>query len=317
MQLALKVDIDTLRGTREGIPALLALLDEQRAQATFLFSLGPDHTGRAIRRIFRPGFFGKVQRTSVLQHYGLTTLLYGTLLPGPDIGRRAADVMRSVRAAGHEVGVHCFDHVLWQDFVTRRDAAWTRAQLRAAIERFAEVFGEPPSVHGAAGWQLNEAALVAEEEMGFLYASDTRGTGPFVPLLGARRSRCPQLPTTLPTLDELIGTADLHAANVHERLLSLTTPAPHAGNAGGTGAVQALAGAPVDHVFTLHAELEGMRLAPVLRRLLAGWRAQGYELVSLRRLFESLDPARLPGAPVEHGTVPGRSGTLAVQGATG
>jgi undecaprenyl phosphate-alpha-L-ara4FN deformylase len=279
----------------------LKLLDEQRAQATFLFSLGPDHTGRAIRRMFRPGFFGKVQRTSVLQHYGLTTLLYGTLLPGPDIGRRAADAMRSVRGAGHEIGVHCFDHVLWQDFVTRRDGAWARSQLRAAIERFIEVFGEPPRVHGAAGWQVTEAALVAEEEMGFLYASDTRGTGPFVPRLGARRSRCPQLPTTLPTLDELIGTEGLHAANVHERLLDLTDPT--SGDS-----------APTAHVFTLHAELEGMRLAPVLQRLLAGWRAQGYELVSLRRLFDSLDPARLPVVRVESGTVQGRSGTLAVQG---
>ncbi len=314
MQLALKVDIDTLRGTREGIPALLRLLDEQRAQATFLFSLGPDHTGRAIRRIFRPGFFGKVQRTSVLQHYGLTTLLYGTLLPGPDIGRRAADVMRGVRAAGHEIGVHCFDHVLWQDFVTRRDAAWARSQLRAAIERFVEVFGEPPRVHGAAGWQVTEAALVAEEEMGFVYASDTRGTGPFVPSLGGRRSRCPQLPTTLPTLDELIGTDGLHAANVYERLLALTDPAPGAGVAHvARGAGRR--GSPVDHVFTLHAELEGMRLAAVLERLLAGWRAQGYDLVPLRSLFESLDPAGLPTARVESGTVPGRSGTLAVQGA--
>ena len=63
-------------------------------------ALGPDHTGRAIKRVFRPGFFGKVRRTSVVQHYGMRTLLYGTLLPGPDIGRRAADVMRDVRDAG-------------------------------------------------------------------------------------------------------------------------------------------------------------------------------------------------------------------------
>jgi len=299
MQLALKIDIDTLRGTREGIPALLKLLDAHRARATFLFSLGPDHTGRAIRRIFRPGFFGKVQRTSVLQHYGLRTLLYGTLLPGPEISRRAADVMRSVRTAGHEIGVHCFDHVLWQDFVMRRDAAWTRAQLQAAIAQFVEVFGEAPRVHGAAGWQINDAALVAEEELGFLYASDTRGTEPFVPLLGSRRSRCPQLPTTLPTLDELIGTDGLNTANVHERVLALTAP---------------LSGAAALQVFTLHAELEGMRLAPVLARLLEGWRAQGYELVAMCSILEGLPIDSLPAARVALGSLPGRSGTLAVQG---
>ena len=61
-----------------------------------------------------------MSRTSVLEHYGLQTLLYGTLLPGPDIGRRCADEMRAVRDAGFEVGIHCWDHVRWQDGVARR-----------------------------------------------------------------------------------------------------------------------------------------------------------------------------------------------------
>src|SRR5690242_1584069 len=86
--LSLKVDVDTLRGTREGVPRLATLFTQLRIPATFLFSLGPDHTGRALKRVFRPGFLRKVRRTSVASHYGLRTLLYGTLLPGPDIGRK-------------------------------------------------------------------------------------------------------------------------------------------------------------------------------------------------------------------------------------
>jgi undecaprenyl phosphate-alpha-L-ara4FN deformylase len=294
--LALKVDVDTLRGTREGLPPLVAALERAAADATFLFSLGPDHTGRALRRVFRPGFFGKVSRTSVLEHYGLKTLMYGTLLPAPDIGRTAGDEMRRVRDAGHEVGIHCFDHTTWQDFVTRRDVDWTRHQMRSAVERFNEVFGSAPLVHGAAGWQMSEAAFALEEEMGFLYASDTRGATPFVPLLAQRRSTCPQLPTTLPTLDELIGIDGNSVHNVHETVLARTRDAA------------------TNHVYTLHAELEGMKLLPVFQRLLQGWRAQGYDLVSMRALFNSLDVANLPAVPVRAGTVAGRSGTLAVQG---
>src|SRR5213082_1623601 len=141
MLLAVKVDVDTYRGTRDGVPRLVELLRKHRAGATFLFSLGPDHTGRAMRRIFRPGFFQKVQRTSVVKHYGLRTLLYGTLLPGPDIGRRCAAAMRAVRDAGFEVGVHCWDHVRWQDFVARREADWTEREMFLAFERFEAVFG--------------------------------------------------------------------------------------------------------------------------------------------------------------------------------
>jgi undecaprenyl phosphate-alpha-L-ara4FN deformylase len=296
VQIALKVDVDTLRGTREGVPSLQQSLLKAQAGASFLFSLGPDHTGRALRRVFRRGFLGKVRRTSVLEHYGLRTLMYGTLLPGPDIARRAAAPMRAVHAAGFEVGVHCYDHVEWQDFVARRDGAWTGRQMRLAHERFRQVFGFAPRVHGAAGWQLNEAALALEEQLGYAYASDTRGQSPFVPLLGGRRSRVPQLPTTLPTLDELIGLDGATAANVHERLLERTSTST----------------AP-SQVFTLHAELEGMKLLPVLERLLAGWRSQRHALVSLGALCATLDVATLPAATIVAGTVPGRSGTLAVQ----
>jgi undecaprenyl phosphate-alpha-L-ara4FN deformylase len=294
VQLALKIDVDTLRGTLEGVPALMNALQATAADASFLFSLGPDNTGRALRRVFRPGFFGKVARTSVLEHYGLRTLLYGTLLPAPDIGRRAGPVMRRVRDAGYEVGIHCFDHTTWQDFVSRRDAAWTRRQMLLAIERFREIFGAEPTVHGAAGWQMNEAALELEQEFGFRYASDTRGAAPFVPLLEGVRSRCPQLPTTLPTLDELIGLDGIGPEAVHEGLLARTRePRPY-------------------QVFTLHAELEGMKLLPVLQRLLRGWQAQGYELVSMRTMLAGLDVAQLPAVAVRDGTVPGRSGLLAV-----
>ena len=117
MRIGLKVDVDTLRGTREGVPRLLELLGRHGLRATFLFALGPDHTGRAIRRVFRKGFVGKVQRTSVVRHYGVRTLLYGTALPGPDIGRRAVSVLRRVRDEGHETGIHCWDHVKWHDYL--------------------------------------------------------------------------------------------------------------------------------------------------------------------------------------------------------
>src|SRR5260370_7661350 len=113
-RIGLKVDVDTLRGTREGVPRLVALLRKLGLDATFYFSVGPDNTGRAMRRVFRKGFAQKVARTSVLEHYGLKTLLYGVLLPGPDIGRSAGGVMRSAHAAGFEVALHTHAHLRLQ-----------------------------------------------------------------------------------------------------------------------------------------------------------------------------------------------------------
>jgi peptidoglycan/xylan/chitin deacetylase (PgdA/CDA1 family) len=298
MKLALKIDVDTLRGTREGVPRLVELLRRHGAGATFLFSVGPDHTGRAIRRVFRPGFVGKVQRTSVVQHYGMKTLMYGTLLPGPDIGRRAGSIMRNVRDEGFEVGVHGWDHTKWQDGVDAADAEWTGRQMLLACERFTEIFKEDPRAHGAAGWQMNLHALRMSQALGFDYCSDGRGTHPHLPVWNAELVRCPQFPTTLPTLDELIGTDGVTEANVADKLLAMTAAPPLHG-----------------HVYTLHAELEGMLLAPIFEQLLTGWQAQGYALTSLRRLYETVQALALPRHEVGTGTVPGRSGTLLMQGA--
>lgn len=294
-RVALKVDVDTLRGTREGVPRLLSLLEAADARATFLFSLGPDHTGRALRRIFRPGFFSKVQRTSVLKHYGLRTLLNGVLIPGPDIGKKAANEMRSVRAAGHEVGIHTWDHVLWQDNVRSSDAAWTLRQMRQAHERFVEIFGEVPATHGAAGWQTNSVALQQIDIWGMRYASDGRGFGPYRPRVDGVALAHVQMPTTLPTLDELIGTDGIDESNVADALLQRTE-----GND------------MRDHVFTLHAELEGGFFSPAFSRLLSAWRARGYERVALRDLYASLDISRLPSRALRWGVIPGRNVELLV-----
>ena len=297
MQIALKVDVDTLRGTLQGVPALLRLFDKYQVRATFLFSLGPDHTGRALLRVFRPGFLSKVRRTSVASHYGLKTLMYGTLLPGPHIGRRAGNVMREVAAAGHEVGIHCYDHIRWQDFVAKKNADWTRREMQRAVDAFQEVFGQKAEVIGAAGWQINAHALELEEAFGFSYASDVRGESAFYPRMEGVASACLQIPTTLPTLDELIGCDDISADNVHEVVLEASRKA-----------------LPDGHVYTLHAELEGMALSPVMQRLLAGWQAAGDTLGTLRDTHSILDHAAIPTRPIVWDEVPGRSGVLAVQG---
>ena len=300
-KLALKIDVDTWRGTREGVPRLIEALNRHGAKATFLFSLGPDHTGRAIKRVFRRGFMQKVSRTSVLEHYGLRTLLNGTLLPGPDIGRPSglcADIMRRVRDGGFEVGIHCWDHVRWQDGVAAADAEWTRREIQHAVRRFEAIFGDRPLTHGAAGWQMNRHALRLMQQFGFEYCSDGRGTHPYLPVTDAELIRCPQLPTTLPTLDELLGVGGIGVDTIAAALLARTADS-----------------AGASHIFTLHAELEGMKLLPQFEQLLGGWRAQGYELTTTRAIFEALAIDDLPRHEVVYGEVPGRSGTLMLQGA--
>jgi undecaprenyl phosphate-alpha-L-ara4FN deformylase len=305
-RIGLKVDVDTLRGTREGVLWMVSLLKQHSVGATFYFSVGPDHTGRAMRRVFRKGFAQKVARTSVLKHYGLKTLLYGVLLPGPDIGREAGAEMRQVRDAGFEVGLHTYDHVRWQDGVAHADERWTRTEMERGIDAFERVFGSRPRSHAAAGWQINAHGLALEREHGFAYASDTRGGRAFQPLLESGPSPCPQIPTTLPTFDELLGSDGIDESNIAEAILARSAVPPVGAGAG-----------PVPHVFTLHAELEGLLLRDAFESLLVKWREAGAAVVDMAAVHALVSQQPLPTRRVILGEIPGRSGTLAVQAAEG
>ncbi len=297
MQLALKIDVDTYRGTLQGVPRLVDLLRRNRAGASFMFSLGPDNTGQRIRQIFRPGFMAAAKRLSAVDHYGLKALTYGTIVPAPDIGKGCADIMKSTRDAGFETGIHGWDRVKWQNSIVSATPEQTEIDMRRAHERYVSIFGETAAGHAAAGWQMNTTALRLTQRLGYRWASDCRGTHPFMPVWNGEPVHCPQLPTTLPTLDELIGLDGVTADNVHERLLQLTSSPAASG-----------------HVFTLRAELEGLKFSPVFERLLTGWREQGYELVSLGQLREQLVPGNLPRHELIRGTVPGRAEDLMMQG---
>jgi len=293
-RLAIKIDVDTDRGTRDGVLPIARLLDRHGVRGTFLFALGPDNTGRAIKRIFRPGFFAKVSRTSVVKHYGLRTLMNGVLLPAPDIGRRNADTMRAVANAGHEAGIHCWDHIRWQDGLAAMDVDTVRAEFAKARAAFERIFGRPARTAGAAGWQADEKSLEVYDEAGLDYASDARGVSPFRPRIAGRLFRTIQIPTTLPTLDELIGRPEYPEASLVGAYLDRLVP----------GRLNA---------FTGHAELEGMHYVDWLDRFLSEVKARGVQLVNLADEAESLSADKVPVADLVQGELDGRSGTMAIQ----
>jgi peptidoglycan/xylan/chitin deacetylase (PgdA/CDA1 family) len=209
-RLSIKVDVDTDRGTRVGVPRLLDLFDEFGIRATFLFSLGPDNTGRAIRRIFRPGFFQKMARTSAVSIYGLRTLLNGVL---PDHVGRRTDVM-PWRDRGHEVGIHCYDHIRWQDGLARMSRAEVYAEFDKARHEFERIYGEPAQTAGAAGWQANALSLAAYDDAG-LRTPAIRADTPFS---ARERNRVQDL-----QVDDAADARWLSdARNIPERLVDIT-----------------------------------------------------------------------------------------------
>ncbi len=292
--IALKVDVDTYIGTRDGVPALLELFQRFGIKATFYFSLGPDNSGKAIRRIFtKKGFLAKMIRTRAPSVYGLRTLLYGTLLPPPLIGARSAEIIRRTEGAGHEVGIHCWDHVKWHDYLPRMSKPTVATELEQAGAVYREILGHQAKTVAAPGWTVSAASLEVQDALKLDYCSDSRGTAPFYPVWEGRRFRTLQLPTTLPTTDELLGENGITGETLNDHYLSLVKPGLN--------------------VLTIHAELEGKATAHLFVDLLERLKGRGCRFVTLAQAVEEFGK-NAPDAPLGMGEIQGRAGDVALQG---
>jgi undecaprenyl phosphate-alpha-L-ara4FN deformylase len=292
---AIKVDVDTRLGLRDGAPRLLELFARHGVRATWFVTMGPDRTGRSIRRVFRQkGFLAKMLRSGAPRLYPIETMLRGTLLPSAPVVARQPERVREIAAARHELGIHGWDHVRWHDELAALAPSEVAAEVERAASLFAEVVGSRPRAFAAPGWQCTEASLRAVDAAGFRYRSDTRGDSPYRPRAGGYLSAIPELPTTLPTLDEILGREGSTVAELTRF---------YEGRLRGEDM----------NLHTVHTEVEGGPCLDHLDALLARVRDR-MPVVTLGEIAAALPPvAELPVASVAPGTLPGRGGTVACQ----
>jgi len=291
--LALKVDVDTLKGYLEGTPRLLEIFGKLGVRASFFFSFGPDNSGKAIKRVFRKGFISKMLRTNAPGTYGLKTMMYGTILPAPLIVPRDPDLFRRAISEGHECGIHAWDHVAWQDELDRMNDTVMREHFSRAFDMFRDLSGEEPRCCAAPAWKVTAASLAMQDEYGFDYCSDTRGSFPFIPRMGGMTFKTPQVPTTLPTMDELLGSDGLDDDSINSRLLGHIKPGLN--------------------VHTIHTEMEGRAKARILEDFLSRCTGLGIQVTSVGEALKDLEGNDLPFSDVVDREIPGRAGEVAVQ----
>lgn len=292
--IAIKVDVDTYSGTRDGVPRLLEVFGSLGIKATFFFSMGPDNSGKAIRRIFtRKGFLQKMIRTKAPSMYGIRTLLYGTILPAPQIADSLPEILRSTLEKGHEVGIHCWDHVYWHDFLPKMSLGEVRAEFDKAGRKFLDIFQCGADTTAAPGWTVSPASLQVQDSLALHYCSDSRGTAPFYPVVEGRRYSTLQVPTTLPTMDELLGADGISPGTINDHYLSLIRPGLN--------------------VHTIHAELEGGCMAGVFTDLLRRLQCVNTRFVTLAQAADEALSNSPPDCCLAMKEMPGRAGLVAVQ----
>lgn len=294
--IGLKIDVDTFSGMKYGVPNLLALLGRFGIRASFFVPMGKDHTGWTVKRVFaRRGFLKKAKRVGIFKTYGIRTLMHGILLPGPEIARGNRLTLHKIIDEGHEVGIHGYDHVVWHDHIKAWDERKTTDILRRASRVYEDVVGKKAISFASPGWMINAHALRFFENNGFLYSSDTRGRSPFLPVMGGNEFSILQIPTTLPTLDEVIGFSEDDAHNLAQYFCDALTEGLN--------------------VFTVHTELEGKGWIGFLEKFISITLSQGFSYARLMDIAEGCKAeGPLPRCAIPYGHVNGRAGEVSCQG---
>jgi peptidoglycan/xylan/chitin deacetylase (PgdA/CDA1 family) len=296
-ELALRIDIDTFVGCRDGLPRLARELDACGVRATIFVVTGRDTSGRHVRRLRLPGYLKRLRALGIrrtITQLSLRTLLYGTVLPGPRVARENAALLRSLARDGHELGTHGDDHAAWAE----GHESWSPFEVRGAWARsmrdFEDAVGEPARAGAAPNWSVSAAALEALDDLGMDYRSDTRGSCAFFPRLRRGAARTLQLPVTLPACHELLVSEGVKLEETPMFLAEALRP----------GAL---------NVWCLHDWFEGLRAPWLVGEVVRAAKARGFRVVTLADIARRAKPGQtVPVLGVERRGVAGGVGQVSV-----
>src|SRR4029078_9412517 len=157
------------RGAVDGVPRRLEPFAKHGVSATFFFTLGPDNMGRHLFRLLKPRFFMKMLRSRAASLYGWDVLFAGTFWSGRKIGAALGGTLRLADEAGHEVGLHAWDHHRWQVSALKMEPRALHDEIARGVGAFTDALGRLPDCSAAAGWVSNERVLETKERFGFRY----------------------------------------------------------------------------------------------------------------------------------------------------
>jgi len=208
------------------------------------------------------------------------------------IGAKLGDVIRAAADAGHEIGLHAWDHHAWQTRLDRMTGEDITKELARGVETLGGILGHPPICSAAPGWKCNESVLLAKEQFAFIYNSDCRGASIFRPTVNGRVLDQPQIPADCPTYDEVVGRDGISVETFNVYLLSQLKS-------------EGL------NILTIHAEVEGIALTSTFDEFVSLARSRGAEIGPLGSLLSRV--SSIPTGTMLPQKIPGREGWVSCQ----
>jgi peptidoglycan/xylan/chitin deacetylase (PgdA/CDA1 family) len=167
----LRVDLESDKGIREGIPKLLDLLKKYNLKASFYLVMGGESN------IFEILKYNKKMESSAersIKVWSLTDKLRMAWLP-KDFIKANKKILQRILDEEHELGIHGWKHREWTRGLDKIDI---KEKINKAINRYNNLFGQKSISWASPGFNINDKVLSILEEEGIKYISDFSGEKP-------------------------------------------------------------------------------------------------------------------------------------------
>ncbi|MBU2576878.1 MAG: polysaccharide deacetylase family protein [Nanoarchaeota archaeon] len=166
MVFSLRIDLESDKGIREGVPKILALLKKYNIKASFYVAMGGESNILELLR-YQKKLPGK-RKISVFSRGEMLRMVF---FPR-DFVLGNKKIFQKILDEGHELGIHGWKHREWTRGLEKIDV---RKVIRKAVEKYTKLFGKKPQSFCAPAFRTNNEVVRILSSQGIKVISDFEG----------------------------------------------------------------------------------------------------------------------------------------------
>lgn len=162
---AIRIDLESQKGIKEGLPKLLKLFREENVKASFYLVMGGESN---IFEVLKNSGELKTAGERRIKLWSLKEKLRMVLFP-IDFTKKNKNLIKKILTEDHELGLHGWKHREWTRNLKKINLT---KRLHQMISRYKRFFGVYPKSWTSPGFNINEKVLFELEKRGITHVSD-------------------------------------------------------------------------------------------------------------------------------------------------
>ncbi len=167
----LRIDLESDKGIREGVPRILDLLKKHKVKASFYISMGGESNLFEILK-YRNKLKSSGERK--IRIWKFKDKLRMILFP-KDFVKDNKEILKRIIDEGHELGVHAWKHREWTRGLEKINIKNT---IEKSIKKYKKIFNKNPISFASPGFNVNNEILEFLEKNNIKFISDLPGENP-------------------------------------------------------------------------------------------------------------------------------------------